>query len=308
MDAKHTQNTNFIFFGTDRFSVFVLEELREAGLIPEIIVTAPDRPAGRGQKMQSPDAKKWADENKILVLQPEKLDSDFIKEISEIGEKFKTAKWDFFVTASYGKIIPKSVLEIPELGALNVHPSLLPLYRGASPIESAILDDAKETGVTIMLMDEKMDHGPILNQEFVYFEHWPTKIEAEEQLARTGGQLLARTIPFVLNKDIDEQDQDHNMATFTKKITKDMGLLEIDPTEWLHKPEDWQNRKNFLKIQALNPWPGAYFFIKHGGQEMRIKVTSASWTGGRLEILKVIPEGRKEMSYDDFIKGFIKRT
>jgi len=299
---------NFIFFGTDDFSVNVLKELKEMGFIPKIIVTAPDKPAGRGQKIHEPSAKTWikeinnAENLNIEILQPEHLDINFTAKISE-------QEWDFFVTASYGKIISNEVLKIPKKGSFNVHPSLLPLYRGASPIESAILDDSKETGVTIMLMDKKMDHGPILNQEVVYFEEWPTKLEVEKKLAKIGGVLLSETIDLYLNNEIEDQDQKHSAASITKKITKEMGKIEF--SDIIKSANDEKlAREIFTKIQALNPWPGVFFFIKHENKEMRVKVKSSSWNTdsneSKLKIEKILPEGKKEMNYDDFLRGYIK--
>jgi len=310
---EENKKLNFIFFGTDDFSVSVLKELKEKGFIPKILVTAPNRPAGRGQKIHEPSAKIWvkeinvAEKLNIKILQPEHLDMNFTAEILK-------QKWDFFVTASYGKIISKEVLEIPERVAFNVHPSLLPLYRGASPVESAILDDSRETGVTIMMMDEKMDHGPILNQEFVYFDEWPIKLEVEEKLAVIGGQLLAETINQYLNNEIGEQEQDHTVATFTKKITKEMGQIKFSDLERASSNEKLA-REIFVKVQALNPWPGVFFFIKHEDKEMRVKIKEAEWithtnssesSYGKLEITKVLPEGKKEMNYGDFLRGYIK--
>jgi methionyl-tRNA formyltransferase len=221
-----SSNLKFAFFGTDNFSVGVLNELEKAGILPQLMIMAPDRPSGRGHEVHSPIAKKWAETRNIRVLQPEKLDEQFVAEL-------KKENWDLFAVASYGKIISQAVLDIPKKGTLNVHPSLLPLYRGASPIESAMLDDVKETGVTILLVDEKMDHGPILNQEFVFFEEWPKKMEVEDKLAQVGGELLAKTIPLWIDGTLDEQEQDHDTATFTKKITKEMGEIRsipIDPS------------------------------------------------------------------------------
>jgi len=310
MNNLNTKNNklNFIFFGTDDFSVNVLNELRESGFIPKVLVTAPDRPAGRGQKMQKSEAKIWAEEInisndfKIEILQPEKLDDDFVTEISK-------QEWDFFVTASYGKIISQKVLDVAQKGAFNVHPSLLPLYRGASPIESAILDDNKETGVTIMLMDEKMDHGPILNQEVVYFEEWPTKLEVEGKLAKIGGQLLCETINLFLNGEIEEQEQDHSTTTFTKKITKEMGQIDLSDLEKSFNDEKLA-RKIFVKIQALNPWPGVFYFFKNKDKETRVKIKSASWDNNsnevKIKIGRVLPEGKKEMDYEDFLRGYNK--
>ncbi len=299
-------NKNYIFFGSDNFSIVVLEKLKEAGLIPKILVTAPDKPAGRGQKIAEPITKIWVKENlknQTKILQPEKLDEEFINQISNNN-------WDFFVVASYGKIISQQVLDIPQKGSLNVHPSLLPLYRGASPIETVILDDCKETGVTIMLMDQKMDHGPILNQEFVYFEKWPTKIEVEKKLATIGGKLLVETIPMWLDNEIEEQEQDHELATFTKKITKESGEIKLEDLK-----NNKKEREIFLKVQALNPWPGVYFFIEKNDKQVRIKIKKAIWVTdpnntegdfGRLKIETVLPEGKKEMNFEDFKRGYLK--
>ena len=148
---------NFAFFGTDEFSVIILEELKNAGLLPARIVTATDKKMGRGMRLTPPPVKLWAQKNNISFLQPEKLDDGFFFELS-------TCNLQLFIVASYGKIIPKKILDIPTHSSLNVHPSLLPLYRGPSPLETQILDGAGETGVTIMKMDEEMDHGPILAQ------------------------------------------------------------------------------------------------------------------------------------------------
>jgi methionyl-tRNA formyltransferase len=291
------KSLNFVFFGTNKFSTIVLESLKTAGFTPRIIVCAPDKPSGRGQHIQKPESKIWGEENSISILQPEKLNADFVDEI-------KKTDWDFFVVASYGKIIPQSVIDLPKFGSLNVHPSLLPKFRGASPIESAILADEKETGVTIMLVDKEMDHGPILNKEIVKFGEWPTKIKVENKLAEIGGNLLSKTISEFINGEIKPEEQNHNDATFTKKIAKEDGEINLS-TNWKDELKEEQY-KNFLKIQALNPWPGAYFFIKHGDKKIRVKITTAKFMDDKLEIEKVIPEGRKEMSYNDFEKGFLK--
>ena len=293
---------SFAFFGTDTFSTVVLERLFEKGFIPTLIMTAPDRPAGRGQKMQSPATKIWAEEKngggqKIFILQPEKLDTDFISQLENFAGGF-----DFFVVASYGKIIPESVLKLPKKGALNVHPSLLPMYRGASPIETAILEDNKEMGITIMLMDKEMDHGPILEQQFLEIAEWPKKLDLEKQFAEIGGELLTQIIPAWLAGEIMEQEQDHSFATFTKKIKKEDGLIEISDLN-IDFPK-LESREVFLKVKALNPWPGVYFFINHLDKQTRIKITEADFVDGKTVITKVIPEGKKEMTFADFKKGF----
>jgi methionyl-tRNA formyltransferase len=302
---------NFAFFGTDKFSVTVLNELKSKGLMPGLIVTAPDRPAGRGQHIHESEVKIWAKENNVSILQPIKLDAEFIRDLNNLN-----TKWDVFALASYGRIVPQSVLEIPNKGILNVHPSLLPQYRGASPIESAILDDNKDTGVTIMLMDEKMDHGPIIDQQIVNFEEWEKAEEIENRLGKIGGEMLAEILPVWVNDDIDEQEQDHELATFTKKITKEDGLIDFKDLEKIVDFEEEKSKQNlkpekqrgiFLKVMALNPWPGAYFFVKHGNEDLRVKIVDAKWIENKLKIISVIPAGRKEMSWDSFVDGFLNK-
>lgn len=265
-----------VFFGTDQFSIAVLEELEKANLLPSLIVTAPDRPVGRKQIITPPPVKIWAEQKGLDILQPEKLDDVFTESLAQL-------KWDLFLVASYGKIIPQSVLDIPEKGSLNVHPSLLPLYRGASPIESAMLNNDKQTGVTIILMDAKMDHGPILNQEFVNFETWTSKLEVENKLAHIGGELLAVTIPDWLDGNLEEQEQNHDAATFTKLIKKEDGEIKLDDNA----------QKNYLKYLAYQPWPGVFYFEN----EKRIKITKARFEDGKFIIERIIPEGQKERDF-----------
>jgi methionyl-tRNA formyltransferase len=284
---------NFVFWGTDDFSVNAIETLFENKIIPKLIITVPDKPAGRGQKTKSSSLKIWAEEKnkqnfKIEIWQPEKLDENFL-------EKIKTMGLDYFIVASYGKIIPENILLSAKLGAINIHPSLLPLYRGPSPIETSILEDRKKTGVTIILMDEKMDHGPILERRILNIKEWPNKNDLEKQMAVMGAEMLVSLIPKWFKNDIVKKEQEHPDATFTKKIKKEDGLIEI---------KNLESRQTFLKIQALNPWPGAYFFIEHLNKKTRIKITKAEFVGGKTLIKKVIPEGKKEMTFEDFKKGF----
>ena len=280
-----------VFFGTDKNSVMILDALVEGGFTPGIIVTTPDTKQGRKMLLTPPPVKDWAIEKNIPLLQPEKLDKDFIEKLEEEKLRSNFSSLDLFIVASYGKIIPEKVLNIPTHKTLNVHPSLLPLYRGATPMESAMLDDAKETGVTIIRMDNEMDHGPIIEQEVVFFEEWPIKPVVAEKLFSVGGQLLVELIPEWISGNIDEQDQDHELATYTKKIKKEHGEINFKDG----------SRKNFLKIQAYNPWPGSFFFHKKDDREIRVKITEAEFKNGKLNILKVIPEGKKEMSYEDFV-------
>jgi len=284
--------TDFAFFGTDNFSVGVLDELKKAGLLPKIIITSPDKPKGRGLKITPPPVKLWAIENKIDFLQPEKLDEKFNLEIGNCPpaspcEARRAGKLEIGVVASYGKILPAKILASFPKGALNVHPSLLPKYRGASPIQAQILNDEKKVGITIILMDEKMDNGPIL-ASLEFPNEILDSIKLSEKLATEGGKLLAETIPKWLAGEIKPIPQDNSQATFCQKITKEDGLIDLNG----------DSRQNFLKIQAFAGWPGAYFFVEQNGKKIRMKITKASFSDGKLKIESVIPEGKKEVYYN----------
>lgn len=280
------------FFGTSEFSVTILDYLKEAGFTPNIVVTVPDKPAGRKLIITPPETKKWAIENGISFIQPETL--------KNIPKELVKKQWGLFIVASYGKIIPKKILNIPEYGTLNVHPSLLPKFRGASPVQSAILNDEKKTGITIMLLDEKMDHGSIVAQASVDIKDlpesegggWPPKASLlKNLLANVGGELLVEIIIPWMNGEINEEEQNHNEATYVEKITKEDGLLDLNNSPY----------KNFLKIQAFDTWPGTYFFLEHKNKKIRIKIAEAKFSNGKLNIIRVIPEGKKEMDYKDFL-------
>ncbi|OGC88573.1 methionyl-tRNA formyltransferase [Candidatus Adlerbacteria bacterium RIFOXYC1_FULL_48_26] len=275
----------FAFFGTPKFSVHVLDALESQGMLPALVITAPDRPQGRGLVLTPSPAKQWAMERGIDVLTPEKLkDEAFLEEL-------QNTEWDVFLVAAYAKLIPKNILDMPRRGCLNVHPSLLPKFRGPSPAASAILADERATGVTIMQMAEKMDAGPIVAQARIELEEeaWPPKgSEFETLLATEGGNLLAETIPHWVSGQIDAEPQDESAATFTRKFTDADSLIDIhgDPREQL------------LKIRTFDKNPRAHF-IKNG---KRVIITEADIKDGALEILRVIPEGKKEMSYVDLVR------
>jgi len=273
-----TKKLKIAYFGTNEYSTIILDALKKDGLEPTVIITTPDRPQGRKLQLTPSPVKVWADENGIQTLQPEKLDADFRAELQEISDE-----WDVFVVAFYGLLLPGKVLEIPKHQTLNVHPSLLPLYRGPAPVEQTMLEDAKDTGVTIIRMDKGMDSGPIVDQKFVSFKKWPDKPEVFEKLATVGGDLLVKVIPEWIKGNIDEQEQDHDGATVTKKIEKKNGELNLGDDPYL----------NFLKYKAYKPWPGTFFF-KDG---MRMKITEAEFSDGKFIVKRVIPEGKKEVEY-----------
>ena len=299
-----------IFFGTSQFAIPILEALVNANMTPSLIVTAPDKPRGRGGKIQSPSVKLWADTHRLPVIQPPKLESGIMN--NELWNNV-----DLFVVASYGKIIPKDLLEIPKYGALNVHPSLLPKYRGPSPIQTALLNGDSETGVTIMLMDEEMDHGPTLaNYKVQITNSKITYGELERKLSDIGAELITKTIPKWIASKIKPQNQDHAKATYTKKITKEDGSIN-----W-HEPAEIIERK----IRAYSPNPGVFTFWQKGNAKIRLKILDADviakpseisdgevfkakesfgigTSNGALKINKLQQEGTSEMTAESFLNG-----
>ena len=283
----------FAFFGTSAISVLVLEELKASGFIPKLIVTVDDKPKGRKMVLTPPETKIWAQENNVPFVQlktlrkPESLDA--IKSFSSEG-------YDLFIVASYGKIIPQEILDLPKYQTLNVHPSLLPRLRGPSPIKSAILNE-NETGVTIMRLDAEMDHGPILAQKKIEVADWPPyEDDLEKILGVAGGKMLAEIIPQWIAGEINEQEQDHSLATLCEKIKKEDGEINLDDSAEI----------NLRKIRAYHVWPGAYFFLEMGEVKRRILVKRAHIEDSKLVIDRIVPEGKKEMDYKDFMRGLKK--
>ncbi len=277
----------FAFFGTPYIATLVLDRLEANGLVPALIVTAPDKPVGRGMEMTPTPVKKWALERKIDVVTPEKLKDEVF--FAELGN----TDWDVFVVAMYAKLIPKAVLAMPKHGALNVHPSLLPKFRGPSPVLSAILEDERMTGVTIMKLSAGMDEGPILVQAKIELEEeaWPPKgSEFEEFLATEGGNLLSEVLPLWVEGKIPSEEQNHADATYTKKFTDQDALIDLTSNP----------RQNFLKIKAFDKSPKPYFLSKAG---KRVIIKDAIWENNELIITRVTPEGKKEMGYADFLRG-----
>ena len=295
MAKNPVKNLRIAFFGTPDVAVHVLSSLKAAGIVPTLIVAAPDRPAGRGLRTTPPPASQWAHAEGVDVVQPEKISAEFIGEL-------QNSEWDLFIVAAYGQILPKTLLAIPRKGTLNVHPSLLPKLRGASPIETAILTDAKDAvGVTIMLMDDKMDHGPIVSQARVELEEWPPSARVlRALLSSEGGNLLAETIPEWVAGSITPEEQDHANATFSKKFEKGDAEIDLPAEGHASREEGW---KNFLKIRAFDTSPRAFFFKEQNGKKIRVIVTDAEFENGTLKITRVIPEGKKEMPYAAFLKS-----
>ncbi len=200
---------------------------------------------------------------------------------------------DMYVVASYGKILKKEVLDKPKFGTINVHPSLLPKHRGASPLQTTILNSDKETGVSIMLIDEQVDHGPILAQQKIALDPNTNFVQLRDQLATIGSDMLAEILPKWVKGEIKALEQDHTVATFTKKVKKEDGEIKL---------EDDANL-NYRKFLAFTPNPGIYYFAEHLGKPLRVLITSAHLNNNVFTIDRVKPEGRKEMKYQAFLRG-----
>jgi methionyl-tRNA formyltransferase len=290
------KNISYAFFGTGALAESVLAALVRAGFVPSVVITKPDSMQGRHMQLTPPHIKVWAEMKGIKVLQPIKLDQEFYENIS-------TTSCDVYIVASYGKIIPENILNLPKHGVLNVHPSLLPLYRGPSPIESVLLNGDMTTGISIMKLDKEMDHGPILVQTAFVINPETTSGKLEVECGQAGGDLLAQVLPHYIDGSLIPKEQDHNKATICKKITKDLGEIGLST------PADEVRRK----YRALTPWPSLYFFHTHNQKTIRIKIASVdlasyqelSSTASEV-ILSVIPEGKKEISFDDFKRSYIK--
>jgi len=308
MQNKADNKLNFVFWGTPDVASETLEILKQNGFLPSLIVTSPDKPQGRKMLVTPPPVKVWAEENKIPYIQPDKLEKinweNVFSTSSQADEPRKAIfqqenmrarknnfPVDFFIVVAYGKILSQDILDIPKLGSLNIHYSLLPKYRGASPVESAILNGETVTGVTIQKMKFKMDSGPVIVQEKVEILPDEKASGLRTRLIKIGGELLVKilntpsvsgTSPYVGGGWV-EVEQNENEATFCTKIKKEDGLIDLndDPV------------KNYNKFRAYASWPRTFFF-KNG---KRIIITDAVLENNEFIIKKVLPEGKKEINY-----------
>ncbi|MDD5357435.1 MAG: methionyl-tRNA formyltransferase [Candidatus Pacebacteria bacterium] len=278
---------NIAFFGTPELVLPILEELRSADLLPKVIITGKDEPRGRKLVLQKPAPKLWAEQKNIPILQPEKINQEFL-------EAFKKYDIDLGIVVAYGKILPKALLELPRLGMINVHYSLLPKYRGATPVESAILNGDETTGVVIQKMVFALDAGDIIEKEEVRVGERETAPELRNRLNEIAKKLLVKAVGKIADGTASFEKQDESYATLCKKIKKEDGLLDLagDPVQ------------NYRKFRAYYGWPGTYFFMERNGKKMRVVIKEATLDEGKFEILRIIPEGKKEMSYKDFLAGF----
>jgi len=272
-----------IFFGSDDYSVLVLNQICNDDRYKVVGISTHVSPS------PVKDYAKTLFEIKFTVTK--KFDKKFQKLMQEM-------KPDVGILASYGKVLPKEILAIPKQGILNIHPSLLPKYRGTSPVQTAILNGDKQTGVTIFKMDEKVDHGPILAQFKEPIKPDDTAKSLYERLFETGGKVLITILPAYLKGQIELRKQDHKKATYTKKLARDDGKI------------NWKKGDEYLErfIRAMFPWPGAWTEIKVKRDtkyvRRRLKILKAHLEKSKLILDKVQLEGKKPVTWKQFQEGY----
>lgn len=255
------RSPRIVFAGTPEFALASLQALVDAKLTPVAVYTQPDRPAGRGRKIKSSPVKKYAEQCGISVAQPVSLrDASALTELQDLQP-------DLMIVAAYGLILPQDVLDVPRRGCLNVHASLLPRWRGAAPIQAAILANDENSGVTLMGMEAGLDTGPMYAKRAVSIGSDETAGELQQRLARLGGELLVDKVAAIINGDIAAQPQDDSLATYAAKISNTDAMLD-----WSLPADDLQRR-----VRAYNPAPGAFFFANGDAEKgARIKVWKAT--------------------------------
>jgi methionyl-tRNA formyltransferase len=246
-----------IYMGTPAFVIPPLEQLVESGYQVVGVYTQPDRPTGRGRNMAPSPIKSYAEEHGLRVLQPASL------RLPEAQDGLAALEPDIIIIAAYGRILPSDVVNLPPLGCVNIHPSLLPRHRGPSPVAFTLLEGDETAGVTLMLLDEEMDSGPILAQEEHALLPQDTVETLTDRLFREGAMLLVENLPLYARGDITPKPQEEAFATYTRKLTKEDGAIRWElPAESL-----WR------EVRAYSPWPGSY----------------THWQGKLLKVLDAVP-------------------
>ncbi len=293
-----------IFMGSPEFATPSLDALRRQYEICAV-VTQPDRPAGRGQSMRESAVKELALAHYLPIIQPHSLrDEAAFEELVRLNA-------GLIVVAAYGKILPPNILELPEHGSVNVHASLLPRWRGAAPIQAAILEGDKQTGVTIMKMDAGLDTGPIISQKSIPIHKSDTGGNLEHKLSQLGAELLIETLPGYLSGEITPAPQDDSSATYAPMLRKKDG--QLDPAQ--------DADRLARQVSAFEPWPTSFFFwedlrivvrsarphpseIGTVGDVVEIEALPAITTAfGSLVLERIQPAGKREMSAADFLNG-----
>ena len=298
-----------VFCGTPQFAVPTLDALLAAGHEIALVVTQPDRPVGRKQVLTAPPVKERALAAGLAVMQPEKIKNNL-----EFRAELERIEPDAIVVVAYGRIIPRWMLDLPRLGCINLHGSLLPKYRGAAPIQWAVANGDPVTGNTTMLLEEGLDTGPMLLQERLEIAPEWTAVDVFERLAASGAPLVVRTLDGLADGTLKPEAQDHSQATLARILTREDGRMEFASRT---AAELWHRWRGF------QPWPGAFALLDGkklavarmrvadftgAGEPGELKVTGgrllvACAGGSWLELTEVQPEGKKAMTAQEFLRG-----
>lgn len=293
-----------VYMGTPDFAVPSLENIVKAGHRVEAVFTQPDKPKGRGYTMTPPPVKVCAENLGIKVFQPSTLKD------GEAYEILKNIAPDAIVVVAYGKILPKNILNLPKLGCINVHGSLLPKYRGAAPIQWAVLNGEEQTGVTTMFMSEGLDTGDMLLKSKTEIDKNETAGDLHDRLSRMGADLITETLAKLEAGELTPEKQDDEDSCYASMLDK-----SLCPVDWSKTAQQVHN-----KVRGLNPWPIAVSSVngkkvkiyktrvldKHGiaGDVIDTKPLTVACGDGAVEILELQPEGKKRMTSDDFVRGY----
>lgn len=305
-----------VFMGTPEFAAASLEALIRAGHEITAVVTQPDKPKGRGRQMQFPPVKECAVRHGIRVLQPVKIKTP------EAVEELRQIEADLFVVAAFGQILSSEILHMPRFGCVNIHASLLPKYRGAAPIQWAILNGETQTGVTIMQMDEGLDTGDMLAKVTVPIEDHDTGDSLHDKLMEAGAKLIVDTLPLIEEGKVTPEKQSDAESCYASRLSKELGRI------------DWSKRAGELArlVRGLNSWPGSYTTFRgknlkiweaeadeaaSAGQdetapgtvvEVTKEVIKVQTGEGLLVVKSVQPEGKKRMQVKDYLLGYQIKT
>jgi methionyl-tRNA formyltransferase len=280
--TRRTAMTKFAYFGTPYVARDTLALLFEAGYIPSVVITSPDSLRGRGMVLTPCETRVWARGHAIRVLTPGTLDDAFMADLAAYG-------CEYGIAVAYGKIIPQTVISAFPKGILNVHYSLLPKYRGASPVEMALWNGDTVTGVTIQQMVFELDAGDVLSQQEIAIESNDTTLTLRPRLIRAGAELLIQTLPAFIDGTAQRTAQEASQATRAKKIKKEEGELTLAPTS--------DAQKNWNTYRALRESPGTYFFAEKEGKRIRVKITDATFSNGVFTPIRITPEGKSEQDF-----------
>src|SRR5579863_6886457 len=301
------QSPDLVFCGTPRFAVPTLEKLVQAGFHIPLVITQPDRPKGRGLELVASPVKQSAEQLGLAIYQPEK-----IKHNEELRAKLEAVRPAAIIVVGYGRIIPPWMLELPPLGNINLHASLLPKYRGAAPIQWAIASGGTVTGVTTMRIDEGLDTGDILLQREVSISEGDTAETLSPKLAAVGAELMIETLRGLVAGTIHPQKQDDTQATLAPILKKEDGKIDFSRSA----------REIYNRLRGFQPWPGAFTKFRGKGLGVNaIKIAAERVAPGELlvrdghlfvgcgneiaiELLEVQPEGKKRMAARDFVQGY----